>query len=51
MATIEITAQERRRQTKGNVYRCLYNAKGFCSKQTLAQTLEQRREKSAEEEA
>ena len=39
MATIEITAQERRRQTKGNVYRCLYNAKGFCSKQTLAQTL------------
>lgn len=39
MASIEITASERRRQTRSNIYHCLYDTRGFCSKQTLAQSL------------
>ena len=39
MASIEITASERRRQTRSNIYHCLYDTRGFCSRQTLAQSL------------
>lgn len=30
---------DRRRQTRSNIYRCLYEAKGFCSRQSLAREL------------
>lgn len=30
---------ERRRQTRSNIYRCIYDAEGFCSRQKLAREL------------
>ena len=30
---------DRRRQTRSNIYRCLYEARGFCSRQSLAREL------------
>lgn len=32
-------ATDRRRQTRGNIYRYIYDAKGFCSRQSLAREL------------
>ena len=36
---IDQAAADRRRQTRGNIYRCIYSAKGFCSRQSLARDL------------
>ena len=37
---LEATITERRRQTRGGIYRHIYNTKAFCSKQTLAHDLQ-----------
>lgn len=37
---LEATATERRRQTRGGIYRHIYKTKAFCSKQTLSYDLQ-----------
>ena len=36
---MENSFADRRRQTRSSVYHCLYEAEGFCTRQTLAQSL------------